>query len=108
MPSDLPIACSLDSTELSERLTEISAIGRAALIDVETRPARAILRFTPSTSTRRRLDAIVAAESRCCAFLRLDLHEASDAIVLTIDAPTDAALVVDELVCAFSDQEVRA
>jgi hypothetical protein len=51
---------------------------------------------------RQRVDAIVAAESRCCAFLAMRVTEAPDRIVLTIQGPDGAEVVVRELVDAFS------
>jgi hypothetical protein len=45
--------------------------------------------------------AIVAAESACCAFLTMQVSEARDEVVLTIEAPADAELVLAELANAF-------
>src|SRR4051794_17264510 len=102
MPTELPIACSLNAAELSDRLAEMSALGRSALMSVDRTPNTAVLRFRPGAETSGRLAAIVAAESRCCAFLDLTVSEAGDALALTISAPTDAAPVLDELVAAFA------
>jgi hypothetical protein len=50
---------------------------------------------------RARVDVIVAAESECCAFLAMRVSDEPDAIVLTIQAPNDAAPVLAQLVDAF-------
>ena len=103
MSAELPIACSLSGADLAERLTEINDLGRSALLDVERDAARAVLRFRADDATAERLQAIVDAEARCCAFLEMTVRARPDAlVVLTIDAPDDAKLVVDELVAAFS------
>ncbi len=108
MPSELPIACSLDSTELPERLAEIADLGSDALMDAHLEGTRALLRFAAGAAVRARVEAIVAAESRCCAFLQMRVSDEPDAVVLTIDAPADARLVLDELVAAFGDPRPAA
>jgi hypothetical protein len=47
------------------------------------------------------VQAIVAAESRCCAFVQMRVSDEPDAVVLEIDAPEGAELVLIELVDAF-------
>jgi hypothetical protein len=105
MPDDnLPIACSLNATELSQRLAEMAELGQAALIDTHTEPTRAELRFAAGTGVRERVEAIVAAESRCCAFLDMTVTDEADTVVLTITAPDGAELVLTELADAFRRQ----
>jgi hypothetical protein len=108
MPTDLPIACSLSAAEQSSRLTEISAIGGAALLSVETTGRHATLRFRAGRPTRERLVAIVAAEAKCCAFLEMELREETEAIELIIDAPSGAESVLAELVDAFDGHATSA
>ena len=83
------------------RLREIAALGREALVSVEPDGPVAILRFAADPRVARRLDAIVAAESRCCAFLSFERTEDADGSVLRIAAPPDGAFMVDALVAAF-------
>jgi hypothetical protein len=104
MPAELPIACSLNASELPARLDEMAALGRAALIDARTEPTRAQLRFAAGIGVRARVEAIVAAESECCAFLDMRVSDEPDSVVLTIDAPEDAELVLAELVDAFRNE----
>ena len=108
MAADLPIACSLTASQLPARLAEIAALGAAALIDADHEGDRAELRFTAGADVRRRVDAIVAAESQCCAFLDMCVTEAPGAIVLTIRAPEGAESVLAELVDAFGDGSATA
>jgi hypothetical protein len=104
MPSELPIACSLKATQLSERLAEMSALGDAALVDARTKPLHAELRFAAGDGIRERVEAILAAESQCCSFLSMGVSEEPGLVVLTVDAPEGAELVLAELVAAFRDQ----
>jgi hypothetical protein len=100
MPTELPIACSLDATEFPRRLAEMAEVGRA-LVHVIHEGMRAELRFAAGKGIRERLEAIVAAESDCCAFLRMRVDDAPDLLVLTIDAPAGAGPILTELVDAF-------
>jgi hypothetical protein len=95
-----PIACSLSGPELKERLAEISAAGEHAVRVGDE------LRFPADAATRERLEAIIAAESRCCAFLSFDLRESGDELVLTIDAPAEAKPIAAELIEAFGASSV--
>ena len=99
MTTDSPIACSLSADELPERLAETRAIGRDALLSVSPDGAQ---RFRADQPTRERLEAIIAAESRCCSFLRFELTEERDELVLSVTAPEAAEPLALELVSAFA------
>jgi hypothetical protein len=99
MPNELPIACTLNATDFRQRLAEMAAVGSAALLDADHDGRRARLRF--ADGVRDRVDAIVAAESSCCAFLDMDVTEEAGAVVLSIAAPEGAELVLEELVDSF-------
>ena len=101
MAVELPIACSLSATELPERLDAMAALGNAALLDVRDAGTRAELRFAAAPGVRDRVDAIVAAESECCAFLSMRVTDAPGIVVLNIDAPEGAEPVLRELLDAF-------
>jgi hypothetical protein len=99
MSPDTPIACSLSADELPARLAEMRAIGKDALLGLTPEGA---LRFRADAKTRVRLDAIVAAESQCCPFLRFDLAEAGAELVLSVAAPEGAEPLARDLVDAFA------
>ena len=103
MPPERPIACSLSGAELSQRLAEMSSIGRAHLLGVRTHGARSVLRFR--AGARHRLAAVVAAEAECCPFLRMNLADKSGPMELTIDAPVGAEAVVQDIVNAFKSEQ---
>ena len=108
MPGELPVACSLSPTELAARLAEMGALGDAALVDVHLEPTQAWLRFAAGHGVRRRVEDIVAAESRCCAFLTMSVGEQPDLVVLTIHAPEGADAALEAIVHAFSNQPKAA
>jgi hypothetical protein len=101
MPAELPIACTLSAAEMPARLEEISALGDR-LLSRHDDGRRVILRFRGDGDTRGRLEALVAAEARCCAFLELTLSEDDEAISLTILAPEGAEEALGEFAVAFA------
>jgi hypothetical protein len=105
MLTDPPIACSLDASALSDRLAHMAELGGSALLDAGIDGRGARLRFTAGGEVRRRLDGIVAAEARCCAFLRMDVTEAPGALTLSIVAPAGAEPVLEDLVDAFKRRD---
>jgi hypothetical protein len=86
MNDEVPPTCSLQGRELQERLDEIAALGATSLLGQEVDGDRQILRFRPDPETRRQLEALVAAESECCAFLELSLEASDTEIILTVSA----------------------
>lgn len=101
-PAALPIACGLDPAALPERLAEMRTLGDDALVAAEVAGTTAELRFSADPGVRDRLAAIVAAESSCCAFLALALHDEPAGIRLTAGAPEGAEPVLAEWVAAFT------
>src|SRR4051812_7270771 len=100
MPPELPIACSLSADELRVRLTEMAAVGGGALDFRVVAGPRAVLRSRAVAGRREPLREIGAAESRCCAFLDLELTAERGLVVLTVDAPAGAEPVLTEFVDA--------
>jgi hypothetical protein len=96
-----PITCSLSAAEYDVRLAAISRVGGSSLINVEERPRQTVLHFRYSTKTRDELQTIVAQEADCCAFLDLSLETSDEELVLTLAAPEEARLIVDDLVRSF-------
>jgi hypothetical protein len=101
MPTELPIACTLSAAEMPARLEEISALG-ARLLSRDDDGRQVILRFRSDGDTRGRLETLVAAEARCCAFLELTLNEDDEAISLTILAPEGAEEALGEFAGVFA------
>lgn len=104
MSTELPIACSLSATDLTRRLAEFAELGGQALLDARTDRTQAVLRFAAGVGVRERVAALVAAESQCCAFIEMRVSDAPDAVVLAMNAPAGAELVLAEIVDAFRGQ----
>ena len=93
--TDLPIACTLTPDGMTARLALIDALAADGLLDRTSTDAglRVRLRDTPAIEQRTR--ELVAAESKCCAFLDFDLGREGDTLVLDISGPEDARPVID-------------
>jgi hypothetical protein len=87
MNEPTPMACTLGTAEMPHRQAQIAGLGQDGLLSVEHGKQQAVLRFRPGAELRRRIDEIVEAESRCCAFLAFQVEEQTDATLVTIDAP---------------------
>jgi hypothetical protein len=97
-----PIACTLDPAQMSKRSDEIRALGRAGLQAVERGERQVTLRFGRDPAIREHVERIVAAESRCCAFLDFTLADEKDAIVVSITAPEGGEPVMHDLADLFA------
>lgn len=104
MTGGTPIACSLGAGDLRQRLAEIAEVGAGNLIARSADGDRHLLRFRSNAETRRRLEAIVAAEGQCCSFLDLRLEARGDETVLSIGAPEDGQPIADALATAFAER----
>jgi len=93
--TDVPIACTLTPDGLTARVELIDALAADGLLERTPTAAglRVRLRDTPEIEQRTR--ALVAAESRCCAFLRFELRRQDGDLVLDISGSEDARSVVE-------------
>jgi hypothetical protein len=103
MSEELPLACSLETSALEQRLAAISELGEESLLGSTVERDRRVLRFRADRGARERLREIVAAESKCCPFLDLSLSEEDGEILLSIAAPKEAEAVAEGLAAAFDD-----
>jgi hypothetical protein len=108
MPEELPIACSLSATDLTIRLAQMRELGGDALLDARNDGLHAQLRFVAGVGVRERVEAVVVAESHCCAFLTMQVTDEPDTLVLTIDAPEGGEVVLAALVDAFAADPAAA
>jgi hypothetical protein len=94
---DHPIACTLAPGEYGDRTAQLTALAGRALRQREQTPDGERLIFTDSPDTERELLAVIAAESRCCTFLRMDLQRVDDGLVLDVAGPHDARPIIAAL-----------
>jgi len=91
-----PIACSLSASEYAARMQEIAAlVSRALLSRVQIRDG-VRLTFEPGMDIEGQLREIIAAEARCCPFLRFEIRPGADVLLLDITGPEEAAPINHE------------
>jgi hypothetical protein len=104
MSTQPPIACTLGEAEMPARRAEMALIAQD-VVSAQAQAPRAVVRLRPSARTRERVAAFVAAESRCCPFLRMELRDDPDTLTLTVEGPAGSEAVVHELLAALSGEE---
>jgi hypothetical protein len=92
---DLPIACTLTADGVTARLALIDALAADGLLDRTPTDAGLRLRLRNTAEIEHRTRELIAAESRCCAFLEFSLGRDGGDLVLDIAGPQDARPVIE-------------
>ena len=95
--TDLPIACTLSPDGMSARMALIDALATDGLLDRTATDAGLRVRLRDTPDVERRTRELVAAESKCCAFLSFALVRQDGDLVLDISGPADARPVIEML-----------
>lgn len=95
MTTDIPIACTLSPDGFTARMELIDALATDGLLDRTSTDSGLRVRLRDTPEIERRTRALVAAESRCCAFLRFDFARDDDTLVLDVSGPDDARPVIE-------------
>jgi hypothetical protein len=92
-----PIACSLTAAQYRERTVATGQVAREALHGRQSIHGGVRLTFAAAPGVQDRLTGFVAAESRCCPFLTLELERIGGDLVLDVTGPAPAAPIIEEL-----------
>jgi len=90
-----PVACSLQITEMPQRVKDWRSVTAEALAREATATGVRLV-FARGVDVGR-LATLAAAEQGCCAFLRFDLTLGLDDVTLEITGADDARVVIDAL-----------
>jgi hypothetical protein len=82
---------------MTARLALIDALAADGLIDRTRTEAGLRVRLRNTPQIERRTRELIAAESRCCAFLEFTLDRNGGELVLDISGPQDAQIPVDRV-----------
>jgi hypothetical protein len=97
-----PSVCTLSATDLVKRMEELASIGRQGLVSSTSDADVNKLTFRADASVLTRLKGIVQAESVCCSFLRLELDESPERLLLSISSKTEEGKgMAEQLAKAF-------
>jgi hypothetical protein len=94
---DQAIACTLTAAQYRQRTRDLADLAARTLRSREPTAEGERFVFDGGEDNERTLRAAVAAEARCCAFLRMDLRRSGDALVLDVAGPDAAKPVIAEL-----------
>ena len=95
MTDEQPIACTLTTGDLRDRLAWIAALNHDALRSHDRANLTLQLRYAPQAMQRVR--DLVCQEQVCCAFLSFELCEQPNEVRLTIKAPEEARAMANSL-----------
>ena len=94
---DQPVACSLTAAAYAERLCELRALGRSALLARDRIAGGERLVFRDAPDVERALRAAIEAEAECCPFLTMTLERRGGRLVLEVSGPEEAQPVIAAL-----------
>ncbi|WP_433472123.1 hypothetical protein ACQPZP_24890 [Spirillospora sp. CA-142024] len=94
---EVPIMCTLPPDGLVSRLGEFEALFAACLVGLDREPLRLTLTFDADAGRETAIRELLAAEQRCCAFLRFAFARAEAGLVVEVTAPPDAGPTLDGL-----------
>jgi hypothetical protein len=93
--TDQPIACTLTPDDMRARLALIEALRADGLLGRTATETGIRVRLLDRADIEQRTQELVAAESRCCAFLDFDLRREDGELLLDISGPEDARPVIE-------------
>jgi hypothetical protein len=97
-PQETPLACALDATDRTARLTHARELGEQALVGLEVHERRALLRFRGAHAS---VAAFVDAERACCAFFQFSTTPHGEDTELEIRAPAGGEALLRGLVAGI-------
>ena len=104
----VPVACTLDATELPERLALLERL-RARLDHLEPTEHGLLLHFPDERALEDELRRFAEDEQRCCAFWGFAVaRDADEGLTLRWDAPPTAAAALDRIGAFFTGAEPAA
>jgi|SRR5579875_599081 len=84
-PDELPIACTLDAADATERLGRWRALSDGRL-NVRQHPGEVVVSYRARRGVYEELESLVAAERECCGFADWQVTRESESVVLRIRA----------------------
>src|ERR1044072_5660979 len=95
--TDQPIACTLTPGDMTARVALIDALAADGVLERTAAETGIRVRLLDQADLAQRAGELLAAESRCCAFLDFDLRRETGALLLDVSGPEDARPVIEFL-----------
>jgi MerR family transcriptional regulator, copper efflux regulator len=94
---ELPIACTLDLNDGAARLQRWRALSAKGHPIARRNGDRLVVRYRDEPGVREELDALAAAERRCCSFADWEVAPEGGQIILRIVSSPDGIAALAEL-----------
>ncbi len=98
--AELPIACTLDAGASDDRLARWKALSERVRPTMRREADQIVVAYPASPAVRAELEALVAAERRCCTFADWQVLQDDDLVLLQITATPDGLDAIVGLVVA--------
>ena len=93
--TEVPIACTLSPDGVAARMALVDTLAADGLLHRARTSTGMRVRLRDTPDIEQRTLELIAAESRCCAFLDFELGREDGDLVLEISGPEDARPVID-------------
>jgi hypothetical protein len=91
----VPIACTLATEDVPERVTEWQSFFRSSVTATESGRARVRLRLEDSAATMAAAESLAARETQCCAFFTFAFTTERGQRWVTVSVPEEAEPALD-------------
>jgi hypothetical protein len=95
--ADLPIACTLDAGDGSQRLARWRALSARGAPTVRREPGALVVAYPGARGVREELEALAAAERQCCAFAEWQVKPEGEHVVLRVSSDGDGLVAIASL-----------
>jgi hypothetical protein len=95
--AEVPIACTLGADDGGERLARWRALWASGIPSVGREADALVVTFPAGRRVREELEALAAAERRCCAFAEWEVEPEVDHVVLRIRSHPDGLAALSAL-----------
>lgn len=99
--NELPIACTLGPQDGEARMRRWEALAAKGTPSARRSGHRLEVRYEPAPGVREELEALAAAERRCCSFVAWDVDEAAGHPVLRVTGDSSAPDAVAPIAALF-------
>jgi hypothetical protein len=96
-PTELPIACTLDANEGGKRLARWAALSARGAPSLGREADALVVAYPTGHGVREELEALAAAERRCCSFAEWEVEQEPDRVVLRIRSHPDGLAAIVSL-----------
>lgn len=92
----LAVACSLDASELADRVAEFECVFASALVSYEREPTQLQLSLSVSGGDEVHVHDLFRREAECCPFFKFRIARDENALLVMMRVPEGAEQALDD------------